>query len=570
MAPTNYKMIPRAAVARGDACQAIEHDKHDISLRLTKEEDTNSLRQYTPEMLARGNAIRERYLANTKSVSQADIESVPMITYEFRETEYGYESSTTDYNSTVSVDEDRLLNPSTVNGGKTSRYGKGRAMMLAKRDPTQTHPYSVTWHKTGDAKAYGYTGPDIQGRDIHNVATETGLPSNNMQRAWFRSESYIDKDTLERVKTPRDLGVTVKEVLLITNNQSNIDNVRRSIKVIDKNGATMFEENSWDAKWKCWEETVLTRKDLFKLWPKTRKEIGPNAYEETLPYQMLKEDPELLKIFPNYGHLSHADSRAFLFLGPEMVEDCPVQIMGRSREDPTKPLADHPSSQTSFGAIVRFMNADGTADNVDVLPTPATVKIQFLKSCKIMKAALEAIRDSRPNGWIKYSKSESPKNRKLVAKPVVATMPVRQSENATAVETSHSEEKWMNTVHGPSIEGEQPRKANESDAVYMKRITTNRNSRNGKKQKRELARSGATSPASVTQGVHPEPRPVTVEVSQVEIPQAVLEPPTEVPETVDDDPQWANNNLTMIRWAIQNMSRIHRFLDRADAAEILR
>lgn len=559
MAPTNYKMVPRAAVARGDACQAIEHDKHDLPLRLTKEEDTNSLRQFTPEMIARGNAIRERYLADSTSVTQDEIDSVPTIAYEFRETKDGYESITTDYNSTVNVDEDRLLNPSTTNGVGTSRYGKGRAMMLAKRDPTQTHPYSVTWHKSGDAKAYGYTGPDIQSRDSFNVATDPSLPSNDKNKAWFRSESYIDKDALEKAKTPRGIGVMVREVLLITNNQTNIDNVRRSITVTDKNGVIVFEDNSWDGRWKCWEEIVLTRKDLFKLWPKIRKELGPNAYEEMLPYQMLKEDPELLKVFPNYGHLSHADSRAFLFLGSEMVEDCPVRFMGRARDDSTKPLADHPASQTSFGAIVRFMNADGNADVVEVLPTPATIKIQFLKSCKMMKAALEAIRDSRPTGWIKYSKSESPK-RKPAAKTVVSAPPAGQSDATTSVQTKYPEEKWVNTEHGLSIEGESKREANESDAAYMKRIIRNRYSRNKKKQDREIARSGATSPASVTKRVEPEHQPTT-DVSYAEVPVAT-ERPAEVPDIanapVDDNVQWAAENYAHIEWVRANIERLRR------------
>lgn len=552
MAPTNYKMVPRAAVARADACQAIEHDKHDLSLRLTKEEDTNSVRQYSPEMLARGNEIRNRYLLNPKSVSRAEIDSVPMIAYEFRETEDGYESTTTDYNSMVDVNEDRLLNPSTSNGGKTSRYGKGRSMMLAKRDPTQTHKNSATWHKAGDSKAYGYTGPDIQGRDIHNVTTEPGLPSNDVQKAWFRSESYIDIDTLEKAKTPRELGAVVREILLMTTNQVNIDTIRRSIKVVDKNGATAFEDNSWDGNWKCWEENVMSNKKVFKLWPKNRKEIGPNAFVETQHYQMLEEDPNIARMFPNYGHPSFADSRGFLFLGDEMVEDCPAYVMAN--------LAPHPASQASFGVIVRFMNADGTADNVDVLPTPATIKIQFLNQCKIFKKAMEAIRDSRPNGWIKYDKSQSPKRKPAAAKQVVAPTVPTLPQTVKTVQETYPDEKWVTTKNGLSVEGEQPRKANESDSAYMKRVAVNRYSRTNKKQKRELTRSAATSPVSVAR---PDPLPAAIEVSHVDVPEMVADRPAEVPTTaptpVDEDLQWVNENI----------ARLRRVLARADVMQLL-
>jgi hypothetical protein len=566
MNPTNYKMVPRAAVVRGDACQAIDHDKHDLSLRLTKEEDTNSVRQFTPEMLAQGNEIRKRYLANPKSVSQREINSVPTISYDFQETEDGYVATTVDYNSIVDVNEERLLNPSTSNGGKTSRYGKGRSIMIAKRDPTQGNENSATWHKGGDNKAYGYTGPDIRGRDIYTVATEPGLPSNDSNKSWFRSKSYIDKDTLEKANTPQQVGTIIREILLITTNQSNIDSVRRTIRVVDKSGNVVFDENSWDGRWKCWEEVVTTRNDLFKLWPKNRKEIGPNSFVETQHYKMLKEDAELAKLFPNYGHLSFADSRAFLFLGDEMVQDSPAFIMAN--------LASHPASQTSYGVIVRFMNEDGTANNVDVLPTPATVKIQFLNLCKIFKKAVEAIHASRPDGWIKYTKSESPKKKitKVTPPPVVPVIP--QPPVVKTVHDTYPDETWVDTTYGLSIEGEVNRNANESDTAYMKRIKTNRKSRESKKQQKK---SATNSPASIKQVTEtssvevpqtiPQPTPVE-EVPQTipqptpveEVPQTIPQPiAVEVPQVipqptpvVDEIMEWARDNLERLRMAFKH------------------
>jgi hypothetical protein len=498
MPSNNYNAIPRAAFNRGNAGHAIEHDKHDLPLRLGKEEDTNSKRQYSAEMLAKGDDMRRRYLENPKSVSQKDIDSIPRVRYEFVEDEEGYTSTTDDFNSKVDVDEDRLLNPSAQNGGGTSRYGQGRSIMIAKRNPKFHRENAAIFHRAGDAKAYGYTGPDIRGRDVYNVSTDTTLVSTDKSKSWFRSKSYIEKEFLEKVKTPKDVGRIFREILLITNDQTSIDQLRREIRVIDKTGKTVFEDNSWDGKWKCWEEVVTTRSDVFKLWPKTSSQVSDDFFTETQHYQMKKEDSTILEFFPNYGHTSLADSRAFVFLGDEMVYDCPAYYMAKGKEgSPIPHLAPHPVSQASFGVIVRFVNKDGSVNNVDVLPTPATVKIQFLKT-KTWEKTMEVIYQTRPDGWIKYTKSDSPKRETPAAVPSTAD-----------VHTKYPSESWIETPYGKSIVGEVERKAQETDDAYMKRIKNNRASRKSKK-------NGTTPPATVvavpvtTPTPVPAPKPVAV------------------------------------------------------------
>lgn len=547
MPPTNYNTIPRAAYNRGNASHAIEHDKHDLPLRLVKEEDTNSKRQFTPEMLARGDAIRKRYLENPKSVTQKEIDSVPTIRFRFVEDELGYLATTDDFNSLVNVDEDRLLNPSAHNGGGTSRYGQGRSIMIAKRNPKMNREHGAIFHKGGDAKAYGYTGPDIKGRDVYNVLTDTSLVSNEKSKPWFRSFSYIEKETLEKVKTPVELGKIIRETLLVTTDQNSIDQIRRYVEVENKNGKVVFESNSWDDRWKCWEELVNTRSDIFKLWPKTTKQVDEDFFADTLHYQMKKEDKQIVEFFPNYGHASFDDSRAFVFLGDEMVYDCPAYKMAKGRDGP---LAAHPASQTTFGVLIHFRNKDGLANNVDALPTPATVKIQFLKN-KTWEKAMDVIYQARPEGWIKYIKPESPKKRA----PAASAQPPAVPDLPVAPQLAYPNEIWVDTPHGVSIKDEVKRKAGETDTAYMKRVKTNRTSRESKKQKRN------TPPATP----EPEPQPQPPE-THVEVPEIV---PVPVPATMDTDLQWVNENLAQLRWAHSNLERLQQVLARSDVLNLL-
>jgi hypothetical protein len=158
----------------------------------------------------------------------------------------------------------------------------------------------------------------------------------------------------------------------------------------------------------------------------------------------------------------------------------------------------HPSS---MNRRVAFMFPRG--DDVLSRPMPASTRTSFVSTCPIWQACLALFQEQKPSNWVKWEKKSTATPPVVPAPAPVAPAPAPAPAPAQAPSW---EDDRVDTPHGWSFRGEKARNEGESDKDYIKRIKTNRYSREYKKlgpKKTSRSSSVSSEPPVDTDAVAP-------------------------------------------------------------------
>jgi hypothetical protein len=334
------------------------------------------------------------------------------------------------------ADADRLKSPAETNGGGTSRYAAGLPIAQLKRG-NQDDTWSAAWKRTGEEMAMFMTNDRVE--------TKVCVPFPKYHPWTKTSESgFIHETTLRPEKIPgvklSDLLPLLREIICGSMRPQTLKCMCIDIAVIDNTGKVVAASTSTDKSdpWHTFEEVitgsssrvitkilrfgdvvmtakfVIAGKALFTDNVKKLTKGGQNRNTDIIPH------------FPNYGAISSPHS----FFSQEgfVIADLPL--------DDALDLISH---SLNYRYLFVDFSLDGkaagplTREDVEKLPTPASTKTGYLKSCPIYMGCMSVLKNGKPPSaeWLSWDATAqvhraavTPAPPPTVAKPTKVVTPV--------------------------------------------------------------------------------------------------------------------------------------------------
>lgn len=431
-------------------------------------------------------------------------------------------------NSTGNVDRARLLSPSAVNGGGTSRYAAGLPVARLKRG-NPGDAYEVLWKKADESWYHAVTNTE-DGTSPKRLNTPAS-PWTSAAEHGFIHRCLLRKETLEKFGEAKGVTIdgiptAVQEICCVKMMPDTLESLDITVTVFNEAGAMVGTSNSREHRWMPFETALTQVSDRVKTDYRVSQPVTEKLNTDTryLHVSIPKGTP--VPGFPRYG----VTNLSWTFIGAD----------GFYTAVPTKDTLDRASHASSLSGRVIFakLSIEEGAD-VDSYPTPASTKNSFLGTCPVYRRLLACLNAAKPAGYAVFAKKS--------ATPAPArTTPPAPTKVPRGVVAAN--EQWHETTHGRSIVGESDRKKDEDEKKYLQRIGQNRSSKKSKSKRKEGSSSAATSPASSVSSDGMEPGEV-----------AVVQVAVQADEASDDDMLWAQANL----------ERLQRMLARRDICDLL-
>lgn len=322
------------------------------------------------------------------------------IRFQFKELADGRVQLTAEDDGRGDANVARLQSPSEVNGGGTSRYAAGLSIARLKRGGPDA-VWSAAWKQMGEDEARYMTNDRVE--------TKTAIPFAKYhpwiekRQHGFIHMSTIRSDNLEGLEL-ENLIPTMREILCTSMRPETLKALRVEVVVEDKTGKLIGSSMSTDERdpWKTFEEVVtgpaskvMTKQFRCGDMLVTVKYViaGKSLYSSTVKKADKggrKRTIEFIPHFPNYGVVS--SSTAFISQEGFVVEDSPL---AEALEQISHSL-NYRYMFVDFSLAERTTAGPLTSEEVEQLPTPASTKTGYLKSCPIYQAAMLKARTEKP------------------------------------------------------------------------------------------------------------------------------------------------------------------------------
>lgn len=442
------------------SCADIKPQAYPLSLELSKEEFMNS----------------KRHGASKVDVTFRENEKTSYYEIEYR------------CNSTGDANRERLLSPSALNGGGTSRYAAGLPVARLKRG-NPGDAFQVLWKKTGEPWYYEIN--NTEDGTVPKRLDMAGSPWSSDTEHGFVHRCVLRKETLEKFGDAAGVKIdgivpAIREICCVGMMPETLESLDITVTVFKQDGSMVDTSNSKKQKWMPFETALMQVNDRVKINQTVSHPATLQLTAKTRYLRVVVPRNTSLPGFPRYG----VTKTSWAFIGAD----------GFYTAIPTKDALDRSLHGASLNGRLMFTVLTSTG-GVESYPTPASTKNGFLGTCPIYRKVLKAINDGKPTGYGVYTPTDT--------EPAVS--PVEQPTKRTRTAPG-ADEQWHATQHGRSIIDEVERKEGETEDKYIKRVKANRSSRKSK-QKRG---SPPASPASVSSTV-------TEDNSSVEVPTTAVD-----------------------------------------------
>lgn len=304
-------------------------------------------------------------------------------------------------NGSGQADVERLKSPAESNGGGTSRYAAGLPIAQLKRG-NQDDPWSVAWKKAGDEEAKYMTNDRVETKAP--VPFARYHPWTNSSEHGFVHTTTLRPEKLQGL-TLAQLLPTLREIICGSLCPDTLKSMCIDIKVEDKAGTLVATSNSTDKSdpWRTFEEVVtgsqskvitkVSRSGNVKITAKfviAGKGLFTHSVKKITKGGKQMRNTSIIPHFPNYGAIS--SPHGFFLQEGFIIADLPL--------DDALDLISHSLNYhylfAEFSLLDRPASGPLTREEVEKLPTPASTKTGYLKTCPIYTACMDVLKANKP------------------------------------------------------------------------------------------------------------------------------------------------------------------------------